>query len=244
MIDGKPRGGPVTTLGGECREWLLWRPCCCEWHTKLDSLPRLFANGILCVKVSGPSHAKSVVVDCCLAPSVPPVSFPRDFSVTASLSSRRLLAVSCWLTCGATPAGGRTSFGQVVEGAHLDRMWTEMHSIADVRARCAAVDDFNARNRYRKRGLCVLPTMYGINFGISFLCQGAALVMIYTGELLVGLRRRSGVEAPHALSLLSPLLAFFHALMLPGGVECVVQPHGIASCLNRRGVLGLSRCRR
>jgi xanthine dehydrogenase/oxidase len=68
-------------------------------------------------------------------------------------------------------------------------MWTEMHSIADVRARCAAVDDFNARNRYRKRGLCVLPTLYGINFGISFLCQGAALVMIYTGELLVGLRR-------------------------------------------------------
>jgi xanthine dehydrogenase/oxidase len=61
-------------------------------------------------------------------------------------------------------------------------MWTEVHASADIAARRRAVDEFNALNRYKKRGLAVLPTLYGINFGQPFLSQGAAVVMIYTGS--------------------------------------------------------------
>ena len=60
-------------------------------------------------------------------------------------------------------------------------MWAEVHASADIAARRSDIAAFNASNRYRKRGLSVLPTLYGINFGQSFLNQGAAVVMIYTG---------------------------------------------------------------
>ncbi len=39
----------------------------------------------------------------------------------------------------------------------------------------------NSTNRFRKRGLAVVPTLYGINFGAAFLNQARTVVMIYTG---------------------------------------------------------------
>jgi len=63
--------------------------------------------------------------------------------------------------------------------------------------RQAAVDDFNKANRWRKRGLAVIPTKFGISFTTKFLNQGAALVHIYTdGTVLV---THGGVEMGQGL---------------------------------------------
>jgi Molybdopterin-binding domain of aldehyde dehydrogenase len=48
------------------------------------------------------------------------------------------------------------------------------------------VVDFNAANRYRKRGLCMMPVKFGISFTVKFMNQGGALVHVYTdGTVLV-----------------------------------------------------------
>jgi xanthine dehydrogenase/oxidase len=79
------------------------------------------------------------------------------------------------------PVGERTHYGQVVDNVNLHRMWNEVHSLADVEARREEVSTFNAANRYKKRGISVLPVCYGINFGQPLLNQAGALVLIYTG---------------------------------------------------------------
>ena len=82
----------------------------------------------------------------------------------------------------------RTHFGTLIkEGSfHVPRAWAELEStarVAERRAECAA---FNAENRWRKRGLAMLPTKFGINFTAKFMNQGGALVHIYTdGSVLV-----------------------------------------------------------
>ena len=59
------------------------------------------------------------------------------------------------------------------------------------------MDDFNKANRWRKRGLAVIPTKFGISFTTKFLNQGAALVHIYTdGTVLV---THGGVEMGQGL---------------------------------------------
>jgi xanthine dehydrogenase molybdopterin-binding subunit B len=52
--------------------------------------------------------------------------------------------------------------------------------------RRAQVAEFNQHHRWRKRGLAVVPTCYGINFPVKYLNQAAAFCLVYTdGSVLV-----------------------------------------------------------
>jgi xanthine dehydrogenase/oxidase len=39
---------------------------------------------------------------------------------------------------------------------------------------------YNKQNKYRKRGIAIIPTKFGIAFSVRFLNQAGALVHIYT----------------------------------------------------------------
>ncbi|XP_070711719.1 aldehyde oxidase 6 [Pempheris klunzingeri] len=66
------------------------------------------------------------------------------------------------------------------------RCWEECKLKSDYSARRKAVDQFNLQNRWKKRGMAIIPIKYGIAFAESFLNQAAALVHIYTdGSVLV-----------------------------------------------------------
>ena len=65
--------------------------------------------------------------------------------------------------------GDATPGGDVLGGAEgehnwtVDELWARAKAAGDGwDARRAAVDAFNAANRWRKRGLCLMPTKYGI----------------------------------------------------------------------------------
>lgn len=82
--------------------------------------------------------------------------------------------------------GDHTHYKQVLEDFFLPRMWNDIHERADVAARKQAVEEFNSKNRWKKRGLCVLPTKFGISFTAQFYNQAGALVHVYTdGSVLV-----------------------------------------------------------
>ena len=84
--------------------------------------------------------------------------------------------------------GDVVPFGQTLAAGEwrVPRAWAEVSASADVAARRAAVAAFNGAHRWRKRGLAMVPTKYGINFTAKFMNQGGALVHLYTdGTLLI-----------------------------------------------------------
>jgi len=99
------------------------------------------------------------------------------------------------------PPGGCTPYGQVVEHNILKPMWETLWRDADVDARLKAVDDFNRRSEpHRKRGLCVLPTKYGVNFPAKFLNQAGAFVCVYQQDATV-LVCHAGTEMGQGLNI-------------------------------------------
>lgn len=55
----------------------------------------------------------------------------------------------------------------------------------------------NRENRYKKKGLAIVPTKFGISFSIVFLNQAGALVHVYTdGSVLIS---HGGVEMGQGL---------------------------------------------
>ena len=59
------------------------------------------------------------------------------------------------------------------------------------------ISKFNAASKWKKRGLALVPTMFGIAFGLKFMNQGGALVHIYRdGSVLVS---HGGIEMGQGL---------------------------------------------
>jgi xanthine dehydrogenase/oxidase len=82
--------------------------------------------------------------------------------------------------------GERTHFNQVLEDFHVPQMLEAVREEAYFDTRREAIDAFNQRHRYKKRGLAMIPTKFGISFTAIFLNQAGALVHIYhDGSILL-----------------------------------------------------------
>uniref|UniRef100_A0A2K5J9B5 Xanthine dehydrogenase/oxidase n=1 Tax=Colobus angolensis palliatus TaxID=336983 RepID=A0A2K5J9B5_COLAP len=82
--------------------------------------------------------------------------------------------------------GDLTHFNQKLEGFTLPRCWEECLASSRYHARRSEVDKFNKENCWKKRGLCIIPTKFGISFTIPFLNQAGALLHVYTdGSVLL-----------------------------------------------------------
>lgn len=67
--------------------------------------------------------------------------------------------------------GDVTYFGQTLENSTIGRIWAELKASSKYDETRRAVDAFNAENRYRKRGLAMVPTRFGISFTAKFMNQ-------------------------------------------------------------------------
>nr|XP_030713872.1 xanthine dehydrogenase/oxidase isoform X1 [Globicephala melas] len=82
--------------------------------------------------------------------------------------------------------GDLTHFNQRLEGFNLPRCWDECLKSSQYHVRKSEVDKFNKENCWKKRGLCIIPTKFGISFTVPFLNQAGALIHVYTdGSVLV-----------------------------------------------------------
>jgi xanthine dehydrogenase molybdopterin-binding subunit B len=81
----------------------------------------------------------------------------------------------------------RMSTGQLLGECHLARIWSQLDASAGTLvARRQACEEHNARHRWSKRGLSMVPTCYGVNFPLKYLNQAASYVLVYTdGSVLV-----------------------------------------------------------
>ncbi|KAL8970858.1 MAG: hypothetical protein Q9183_001324 [Haloplaca sp. 2 TL-2023] len=90
-----------------------------------------------------------------------------------------------------------THFNQELKDWHIPLMYEQVLKEADYMQRRKAVDDFNQKSKWKKRGLAIIPTKFGISFTALHLNQAGALVHIYhDGSVLVS---HGGVEMGQGL---------------------------------------------
>lgn len=79
-----------------------------------------------------------------------------------------------------------THYEQLVENNRLYTLYEKLVESSEYFKRRKAITEFNAKNKYIKRGLALTPVKFGISFTTSFLNQAGALVNIYQdGTVLV-----------------------------------------------------------
>ena len=79
-----------------------------------------------------------------------------------------------------------THFNQELKDWHVPLMYQQVLDGADYAERRQAVEQFNHEHKWKKRGLAIIPTKFGISFTAIFLNQAGALVHLYhDGSVLV-----------------------------------------------------------
>nr|XP_034607198.1 xanthine dehydrogenase-like isoform X4 [Setaria viridis] len=88
-------------------------------------------------------------------------------------------------------------YGQLLQNCTISSVWNKLKSSCNFVEARKAVSNFNTNNRWRKRGISMVPTKLGISFGAKFMNQAGALVQVYTdGTVLV---THGGVEMGQGL---------------------------------------------
>ena len=76
--------------------------------------------------------------------------------------------------------GDRTHYDQPVKDAdRIQRIWDELKASSSFEERQAEIEQWNARSRYKKRGLAITPVKFGISFTATFFNQAGAFVLIF-----------------------------------------------------------------
>lgn len=108
--------------------------------------------------------------------------------------------------------GEPTHFRQSLEDWHVPIMWKQIQESSDWQKRQEEVDAFNKAHTWKKRGLALIPTKFGISFTALFLNQAGALVHIYhDGSVLVA---HGGTEMGQGLHTKMTMIAA-EALKVP-----------------------------
>ena len=104
-----------------------------------------------------------------------------------------------------------THFNQELKDWHVPLMYKQVQCDSSYAARREAITTFNSTHKWKKRGLALIPTKFGISFTALFLNQAGALVHIYhDGSVLVahggtemgqGLHTKMTMIAAEALSV-------------------------------------------
>ncbi|KAF9320704.1 hypothetical protein BG003_005155 [Podila horticola] len=93
--------------------------------------------------------------------------------------------------------GELTHFNQELKDWHLPKGYYQLKEKSNFDARKAAIEEFNKQSKWRKRGISLIPTKYGISFTALHLNQAGAMIHIYhDGSVLLS---HGGVEMGQGL---------------------------------------------
>ncbi|CAH1763525.1 16119_t:CDS:10 [Entrophospora sp. SA101] len=91
----------------------------------------------------------------------------------------------------------KTHYNQILKDWHIPAIYQQVIETGDYYNRRKEMDVFNSRNRWRKKGLALIPTKFGISYTTLHLNQAGALVHIYNdGSVLIS---HGGVEMGQGL---------------------------------------------
>ena len=105
-----------------------------------------------------------------------------------------------------------THFNQELKDWFVPLMWKQLKEESEWERRKQEVAAFNEKSKWKKRGMALIPTKFGISFTALFLNQAGALVHIYhDGSVLVA---HGGTEMGQGLHTKMTMIAA-EALMVP-----------------------------
>jgi xanthine dehydrogenase/oxidase len=95
--------------------------------------------------------------------------------------------------------GDLTHYNQKILGCNVMRCFKEVQQSSEIERRRQEIEKFNSLNRWKKRGISLVNTMFGIAFTALHLNQAGALVHIYVdGSVLIS---HGGVEMGQGLHI-------------------------------------------
>ncbi|KAI8318165.1 xanthine dehydrogenase, partial [Martensiomyces pterosporus] len=132
----------------------------------------------------------------------------------------------------------------------LPQMFAQLQESAEYEARHKAVQEFNAKSMFRKRGIALLPTKHGITFGIRSFNEAAAMIHIYLdGTVLVhhhGVEMGQGLHTKMSMIAADALGIPLESVYVKGSSTDVLAnptPSGASFCTDLNGGAVLKACR-
>ncbi|XP_051167236.1 xanthine dehydrogenase [Leptopilina boulardi] len=93
--------------------------------------------------------------------------------------------------------GDITPYNQTLSYCTMERCWQECLNKSNFKKRQTDIRRYNKEHRFKKRGISILPTKFGIAFTVQFLNQGGSLVHVYhDGSVMIA---HGGVEMGQGL---------------------------------------------
>ncbi|MEY2878854.1 MAG: Xanthine dehydrogenase molybdenum-binding subunit, partial [Verrucomicrobiota bacterium] len=125
--------------------------------------------------------------------------------------------------------GQSTPYGQKLRDCYIRRVFETTRAKYHFDARLAKVEEFNRRNRWRKRGISLIPVKYGSGFNLPALEQAGALVEIFDNDGTV-LVRTGGIEMGQGLNTKIAQVAAYYlgiplTLIRVAELDTAVVPH-------------------
>ena len=130
-----------------------------------------------------------------------------DAAVTLKMDAADLRAMNLY------QQGQKTPGGQVLKHCYQQEVWDYCRTQSRYDERQAAVDRFNAENKWRKRGICLMPLKYGSGFNLAMLEQTTALVSIYEADGTILIRQGGTDMGQGMITKLTQIAAY--ALNVP-----------------------------
>lgn len=78
--------------------------------------------------------------------------------------------------------GDATPSGQALSYCYMREVWDYLEDVSRFAERKAEVDRFNAENKWRKRGISMIPVKYGSGYNLVMLEQASAVVSVYFAD--------------------------------------------------------------
>jgi xanthine dehydrogenase/oxidase len=94
--------------------------------------------------------------------------------------------------------GDVTPFGQALSYCYMRQVWDYLKSVAGYQEKRADVDEYNRNNKWRKRGLAMIPVKYGSGYNLLMLEQACAVISISQGDGSIFIHQ-GGVEMGQGL---------------------------------------------
>ena len=106
-----------------------------------------------------------------------------------------------------------THFNQKLTNCTIEKCWTECENLSRYQYLKQEAEEFNRKNRWKKRGVAMIPVKFGIAFTAVHLNQNGALVNVYTdGSVLLTHGGTEMGQGLHTKMIQVSLLAYYLVL--------------------------------
>ena len=95
--------------------------------------------------------------------------------------------------------GDVTPFGQALTYCYMKQVWAYVKKVSRFEEKYKEVEEFNRENRWRKRGISIIPVKYGSGYNLTLLEQSAAIVVVNQADGTVVIHQ-GGVEIGQGLA--------------------------------------------